>query len=159
LTLLPCPPTTPTSYTRFTACAAHSTFGPIPATCRPLKVATCRAPSCHRLLLASSSFLLHVAAASASRFHHHPATPAPAPLCLHGMPFPPSSPATQARFLPCPALSHLCSCRFPCNVPFQSAATCHSEPSSGIPATVVASTPTAGPPSELSTLPNLKLFP
>jgi hypothetical protein len=59
-----------------------------------------------------SSFLLHAAAAaaSASRVHQRPVTPAAAPLCLHGMPFPPSSPATQTR-LPC-RTSRCFPCRF-----------------------------------------------
>jgi hypothetical protein len=119
--------------------------------CRPLHLhlrATSRLP----LLsppLASSAFLLHVAAASASRVHHRPVTPAAAPLCLHGMPFPPSSPAAHAPS-PCPPVSCPVAPRA-LLARVQSAASCYHRAAAGSLPTPWASTPTAGPPSVLST--------
>jgi hypothetical protein len=101
-----------------------------PSASSTVVVSSVAPPNRHRQLPPRS---LHAAAATARRGHPQRVTPAPARLCLHGMPFPPSSPATQAP-PPLSSLSALKPVRRLLSRKAQQRNPCHQ-----------ASAPTAGP--------------
>lgn len=134
--LLPCTPYHARSTTCIIPYTRYPPLAPIligPAAPSTVGVSSCASqnPSLNPSppLVASPSRFLHAAAATARRGHTQRVTPAPARLCLHGMPFPPSSPATQnpppLSHLPKLSLSPLKPVQASCHAAYQQRNPCH----------------------------------